>query len=671
MTDLFIPTLVGSIAILVFAAINKLTDRHFSPKWHYYMWLILLIITILPVKIHIDLPQKSTQAQEVVLDIPQMAQSEVISVAPPQNIPVKPEKHTINITQYLPYLWAVGFVLMLISRLAGWLILISKVRKCFEIDINMPINSRIRVKKCSFCPSPVLIGIVRPVLVLPDTQLDEIKLSNILAHEMVHFRRGDVAVKWLVMFIKCIHWYNPLIHFAAAKCDEYCEISCDMEAVRDMDRASETAYMMTILSLASGKNYALGAGMSENGKILKRRFAMIKNKKNISRKMRFISLICAFAMIFTSVFVSGVLAGDGENDNIKVFLHGKEIDLEHKPFVANNTVYLPIREMLNLENIPNEDITYFKGVVQFLTPDGKGEKYVGRVQIGSSAGYIGGYSHGSTENIIMAKPVVLSGNTTYVPYDYFNKMRAVGLFEDFYAEVYDESDKIPLITGVGIWNEEKNFSLEMPLALHNDFIIAENEDSVVFGNDKGTLFTIRIRANEGEIVKSDDFIMSENGLTYTIEGGILSDEMVEYVKKSILPIVHYIPLGGETKPDLILYPCESADRKNITSRPYSESHPAIDLVYEEGTNVLASVAGTVIEQGFDKENGNYIRLSNGTAEILYAHLKDVLVNEGQRVNQGDVIATVGRTGMATGAHLHFEVKINGSHVDPTTVWAKK
>ena len=78
------------------------------------------------------------------------------------------------------------------------------------------------------------------------------------------------------------------------------------------------------------------------------------------------------------------------------------------------------------------------------------------------------------------------------------------------AIVYDENGKTPLITGVGVWNEEKNFSLEMPLALHDDFIIAENEDSVVFGNDKGTLFTIRIRANDGEIVKGDDFIMSEN-----------------------------------------------------------------------------------------------------------------------------------------------------------------
>ena len=666
MTDLFIPMLVGSVTILVFAAINKLTDGRFSPKWHYCMWLILLIITILPVKIHIDLPQKSTETQEVILDIPQMSQSEVTYENLPQNIPVKPEKHSINIAQYLPSMWAAGFVLMLISKLAGWLILISKVRKCPEIDINMPINSRIRVKKCSFCPSPVLIGIVRPTLVLPDIQLDEIKLKSILAHEMVHFRRGDVMVKWLVMFIKCVHWYNPLVHFAAAKCDEYCEISCDMEAVRNMDRASETAYMMTILSLASGKNYALGAGMSENGKILKRRFAMIKNKKTISRKTRFISLVCAFAIIFTSVFVSGVLAND--DDNIKVFLHGKEIKLEHKPFVANNTVYLPIREMLNLENIPNEDITYFKGVVQFLTPDGKGEKYVGRVQIGSSAGYIGGYSHGSTENIIMAKPVVLSENTTYVPYDYFNKMLAVGLFEDFYAEVYDESGKIPLITGVGVWNEEKNFSLEMPLALHNDFIIAENEDSVVFGNDKGTLFTIRIKANDGEIVKGGDFIMSENGLTYTIEGGILSGEMVEYVKKSIRPIVHYIPLDGETKPDLILYPCES---ENNRVRLFTESHPAIDIACAEGTNVLSSVSGAVIEQGFNKENGNYIRLSNGTAEIFYAHLKDMLVKEGDRVNQGDVIATVGKTGMATGPHLHFEVKINGKHVDPATVWAKK
>ena len=667
MTELFIPMLVGSAAILVFTAINKLTDRHFSPKWHYYMWLTLIIITILPVRIDINLPEKSTVEQQIILQAPEViTQTETAAETPSEITAPQPIKREINMVQYLRYIWTAGFAFMLIFRLTGYVILAIKVHKCPEIHINCPV----KVKKCGFLRSPMLMGVIKPTLILPDVKLTDTQLDGIIAHEMVHYRRGDILMKWLVMFVRCVHCYNPLIHFAAAKCDEYCEISCDIDATKGMDKQSETAYMMTILSLASGKTHPLGAGMSENAKILKRRFAMIKNKKNISRKMRFISLVCAFAMIFTSVFVSGVLAGGGDttSENIKVFLHGKEINLEHKPFVANNTVYLPIREMLNLENIPDEDITYFKGVVQFLTPDNKGGKYVGRVQIGSSAGYIGGYSHGSTENIVMAKPVVLSGNTTYVPYDYFNKMRAVGLFDDFYAEVYDENGKIPLITGVGIWNEEKNFSLEMPLALHNDFIIAENEDSVVFSNDKGTLFTIRIKANEGEIVKSDDFIMSENGLTYTIEGGILSEEMVEYIRKSILPIVHYIPLGDTTDHTLILYPCESTDYRKIASRPYSESHPAIDLVYNEGTDVVASITGRVIEQGFDSEKGNYIIISNDTAEILYAHLKEALVKQGDRVNQGDVIGTVGKTGKATGAHLHFEVKINGKHVDPTAVW---
>ncbi len=666
MTDLFIPMLVGSAAILVFAAINKLTDRHFSPKWHYYMWLTLIIITILPVRIDINLPEKSVNEQQIILQVPEViTQTETTAETPSEITAPQPIKREINISQYLPYIWAAGFAVMLIFRLTGYIILAIRVHKCPEADINCPV----KVKKCGFLRSPMLMGVIKPTLILPDIKLTDTQLDGIIAHEMVHYRRGDILMKWLVMFVRCVHWYNPLIHFAAAKCDEYCEISCDIDATKGMDKQSETAYMMTILSLASGKTNPLGAGMSENAKILKRRFAMIKNKNNISRKTRFISLVCAFAMIFTSVFVSGVLAGgDTTSENIKVFLHGKEINLEHKPFVANNTVYLPIREMLSLENIPDEDITYFKGIVQFLTPDDKGGKYVGRVAIGASAGYIGGYSHGSTENIVMAKPVVLSGNTTYVPYDYFNKMRAVGLFEDFYAEVYDENGKIPLITGVGIWNEEKNFSLEMPLALHNDFIIAENEDSVVFSNDKGMLFTIRIKANEGEIVKSDDFIMSENGMTYTIEGGILSEEMVEYVKKSILPIVHYIPLGDTTENTLILYPCESTDYRKIASRPYSESHPAIDLVYNEGTDVVASITGRVIEQGFDSEKGNYIIISNDAAEILYAHLKDVNVKQGDRVNQGDVIGTVGKTGKATGAHLHFEVKINGKHVDPTAVW---
>ena len=63
--------------------------------------------------------------------------------------------------------------------------------------------------------------------------------------------------------------------------------------------------------------------------------------------------------------------------------------------------------------------------------------------------------------------------------------------------------------------------------------------------------------------------------------------------------------------------------------------------------------------------GNYVIISHdGTYSTVYGHLASATVSVGQYVNQGDVIGYIGSTGWSTGAHLHFEVRVNGSRVDP-------
>ena len=68
--------------------------------------------------------------------------------------------------------------------------------------------------------------------------------------------------------------------------------------------------------------------------------------------------------------------------------------------------------------------------------------------------------------------------------------------------------------------------------------------------------------------------------------------------------------------------------------------------------------------------GNYLVIQHpGTPYVtLYAHCEKICVNVGDHVNQGDPIATVGSTGTSTGAHLHFEIKENGTQVDPLTFY---
>lgn len=94
-------------------------------------------------------------------------------------------------------------------------------------------------------------------------------------------------------------------------------------------------------------------------------------------------------------------------------------------------------------------------------------------------------------------------------------------------------------------------------------------------------------------------------------------------------------------------------------------HSGIDIPAERGTQISAAADGTVTEAGFSAERGNYLVLDHGKGlTTLYGHCQELLAVEGDDVEAGAVIAKVGATGMATGAHLHFEVRQDGEAQNP-------
>ena len=105
-------------------------------------------------------------------------------------------------------------------------------------------------------------------------------------------------------------------------------------------------------------------------------------------------------------------------------------------------------------------------------------------------------------------------------------------------------------------------------------------------------------------------------------------------------------------------------RRNPTGAG-SEFHRGIDLRSPTGTPIRAAGGGTVIFQGWRNGYGNTVEIDHGSGyTTLYAHNSANLVYVGQRVERGDIIARVGTTGRTTGAHVHFEVRINGVHQNP-------
>ncbi|WP_291515721.1 M23 family metallopeptidase [Bdellovibrio sp. ArHS] len=95
-------------------------------------------------------------------------------------------------------------------------------------------------------------------------------------------------------------------------------------------------------------------------------------------------------------------------------------------------------------------------------------------------------------------------------------------------------------------------------------------------------------------------------------------------------------------------------------------HLGIDLAAPKGTPILAAQGGTVIYAGREfRGYGKMVLLESGDGwATLYAHFDKILVAEGQKVHQGEVIGAMGRTGRATGVHLHFEIRKDRGPIDP-------
>lgn len=95
-------------------------------------------------------------------------------------------------------------------------------------------------------------------------------------------------------------------------------------------------------------------------------------------------------------------------------------------------------------------------------------------------------------------------------------------------------------------------------------------------------------------------------------------------------------------------------------------HAGVDLAAAAGTPVSAAAAGRVEFAGERGDYGNLLIITHADgSQTYYGHLEEILVEEGQMVGSGQKVATVGSTGLSTGAHLHFEVRnASGTPVDP-------
>lgn len=146
-------------------------------------------------------------------------------------------------------------------------------------------------------PTAMLVGVFRPVIYLPDRGYSETQLEHILRHELTHYRRRDVLVKWFSVLLTQLHWFNPLAYLARRELNRACELSCDAAAIRDYDNRKKQEYGDTLISVAAETrlpNSAISTAVCEEKQNLKDRLTAIMNSRKLTRG----------AAVFSCVFVA-------------------------------------------------------------------------------------------------------------------------------------------------------------------------------------------------------------------------------------------------------------------------------------------------------------------------------------------------------------------------------
>ncbi len=222
----------------------------------------------------------------------------------------------------------------------------------------------------------------------------------------------------------------------------------------------------------------------------------------------------------------------------------------------------------------------------------------------------------------------------------------------FVGDVLSVKEIIPLLSVI-ITNHE-NYTESIPCPVEN-----QNDNSIYKGTTK-----VLTQGVEGEAEISAN-ITYHNGRE--VERELLETTILREPTTTVMAV------GTLEKPvsasyGSFIWPTSGTISSYFGSRTLYgvyDYHSGLDIAAPYGTNVVAADGGTVTFSGWKNSYGNMVIIThdNGT-QTYYAHNSSLLVSSGQKVYRGQSIAKVGSTGNSTGNHLHFEVRIGGTAVNP-------
>lgn len=226
------------------------------------------------------------------------------------------------------WVWVAGAALCAAGFLAVYLRARGRLQDCAPVE-NPFVSAwltdhrlklrRLRVVASSDVVAPLARGFVRPAIVVPSSfdWSDEERARCVLAHELAHIRRFDVAAKLLFVAAACAHWFNPLAWVTLVLANRDIEFACDEEAVRSLGVQSRAGYAHALLDMEEtrGALAALYSGFGKTG-IEKRIGAIMDVKKTSAAALvASVALAVAIPVAFATSAVDAPAAGTSANDD--------------------------------------------------------------------------------------------------------------------------------------------------------------------------------------------------------------------------------------------------------------------------------------------------------------------------------------------------------------------
>ena len=325
-------TVSGTALAVLTAGLIRLLRGRVPCRWLCGLWLLVLLRFLCPLGTQFGLipgMMASPAVPVLVVDLAEEGAQGEAGIPPQQpSVPSGGNPGHVPLSLAAAAVWGAGAAAVLAVRLLAC----RRLRRTLE-EGQLPLQPwelalfqeltagrrRLpRLMRSAAAGGPMLSGTLRPVIWLPADPIPEPELRYALIHELTHWRRRDVPLKWLTTAAAALHWFNPAVWLAARAVERDCELACDEAAVSGLDQGQRRKYGEMLLQAAAGpvrrRQGALSATLWSEKQCLKERLYVVMKPALNNKKAKYLLTGAVLAVLLTSAALGGY-AGAAEESN--------------------------------------------------------------------------------------------------------------------------------------------------------------------------------------------------------------------------------------------------------------------------------------------------------------------------------------------------------------------